>query len=128
MLCNDGEYGEIWVDFEACVKSFYGSKDAFDAEALRRRRTLEDPSVRIRPHRRSGLPTQRQSADWSWGAQVDMQVLFVLGNIGETLRSTDSATSPWTLRCPSRNAIVTLYPVDGESPPFLSSLLLGWLR
>lgn len=82
--CTDGEYGEIWVDSEACVKSFYGSKDAFDAERFDGRTIDGDPSV---PYVRTGDLGFLHNVSrpiGPGGAQVDMQVLFVLGNIGET--------------------------------------------
>ncbi|KXX76885.1 Meiotically up-regulated gene 62 protein [Madurella mycetomatis] len=83
MLCNDGEYGEIWVDSEACVKSFYGSKDPFDAERFDGR-TVEDPSIRyVRTGDLGFLHSVRRPIG-PGGALVDMQVLFVLGSIGET--------------------------------------------
>ncbi|PNY23239.1 Uncharacterized protein TCAP_06809, partial [Tolypocladium capitatum] len=82
--CHDGEYGEIWVDSEACVKSFYGSKDAFDAERFDGRTVDGDPSV---PYVRTGdlgfLHNVSRPIGPA-GALVDMQVLFVLGSIGET--------------------------------------------
>ncbi|KAG7105476.1 hypothetical protein HYQ45_018579 [Verticillium longisporum] len=84
MLCHDGEYGEIWVDSEACVKSFYGSKDAFDAERFDGRTLDGDPSI---PYVRTGDLGFLHNVSrpiGPGGAQVDMQVLFVLGNIGET--------------------------------------------
>ncbi|KAH8898147.1 acetyl-CoA synthetase-like protein [Thozetella sp. PMI_491] len=83
MLCNDGEYGEIWVDSEACAKAFYGSKDAFDAERFDGR-TLEDPSIRYVRTGDLGFLHNVSRPIGPGGAQVDMQVLFVLGNIGET--------------------------------------------
>lgn len=82
-LCNEGEYGEIWVDSEACVKSFYGSRDVFDAERFDGR-TIEDPSIRyIRTGDLGFLHSVRRPIG-PGGALVDMQVLFVLGSIGET--------------------------------------------
>ncbi|CRK09618.1 hypothetical protein BN1708_002220 [Verticillium longisporum] len=84
MLCHDGVYGEIWVDSEACVKSFYGSKDAFDAERFDGRTLDGDPSI---PYVRTGDLGFLHNVSrpiGPGGAQVDMQVLFVLGNIGET--------------------------------------------
>ncbi|KAL2015860.1 hypothetical protein VTK56DRAFT_4679 [Thermocarpiscus australiensis] len=82
-LCNEGEYGEIWVDSEACVKAFYGSKDAFDAERFDGR-TVEDPSIRyVRTGDLGFLHSVRRPIG-PGGALVDMQVLFVLGSIGET--------------------------------------------
>jgi acyl-CoA synthetase (AMP-forming)/AMP-acid ligase II len=82
-LCSDGEYGEIWVDSEACVKSFYGSKDAFDAERFDGR-TVEDPSICYVRTGDLGFLHSVSRPIGPGGAQVDMQVLFVLGNIGET--------------------------------------------
>ncbi|GAB7345319.1 hypothetical protein MBLNU457_3674t1 [Dothideomycetes sp. NU457] len=68
-LCLVGEYGEIWVQSEASAHSFYGSKDLFDAERFNGRTIDGDPGVRpIGPG----------------GNMVEMQVLFVLGSIGET--------------------------------------------
>ncbi|KAK0630851.1 hypothetical protein B0T17DRAFT_233220 [Bombardia bombarda] len=83
MLCSDGEYGEIWVDSEACVKSFYGSKDAFDVDRFDGR-TVEDPSIRYVRTGDLGFLHSVSRPIGPGGAQVDMQVLFVLGNIGET--------------------------------------------
>jgi acyl-CoA synthetase (AMP-forming)/AMP-acid ligase II len=82
-LCTEGEYGEIWVDSEACVKGFYGSTDAFDSERFDGR-TVEDPSIRyVRTGDLGFLHSVRRPIG-PGGALVDMQVLFVLGNIGET--------------------------------------------
>ena len=83
MLCSEGEYGEIWVDSEACVKAFYGSKDPFDVERFEGR-TVEDPSIRyVRTGDLGFLHSVRRPIG-PGGALVDMQVLFVLGSIGET--------------------------------------------
>lgn len=82
--CYDGEYGEIWVDSEACVKSFYGSKDSFDAERFDGRTVDGDPNV---PYVRTGDLGFLHNVSrpiGPGGALVDMQVLFVLGSIGET--------------------------------------------
>ncbi|KAL2270482.1 hypothetical protein VTJ83DRAFT_2666 [Remersonia thermophila] len=82
-LCSEGEYGEIWVDSEACVKAFYGSKDPFDAERFDGR-TVEDPSISyVRTGDLGFLHSVRRPIG-PGGALVDMQVLFVLGSIGET--------------------------------------------
>lgn len=84
MHCFDGEYGEIWVDSEACVKSFYGSKDIFDAERFDGRTVDGDPNL---PYVRTGdlgFLHNVSRAIGPGGALVDMQVLFVLGSIGET--------------------------------------------
>ncbi|KAK2608813.1 hypothetical protein QQS21_002670 [Conoideocrella luteorostrata] len=82
--CFDGEYGEIWVDSEACVKSFYGSKDVFDAERFDGRTVDGDPNL---PYVRTGDLGFLHNVSrpiGPGGALVDMQVLFVLGSIGET--------------------------------------------
>ncbi|CAK7203977.1 hypothetical protein SEUCBS139899_006727 [Sporothrix eucalyptigena] len=84
LLCLDGEFGEIWVDSEACVKSFYGSKDAFDKERFDGRTIDGDPSIRYVRTGDLGFLHNVSRPIGPSGAQVDMQVLFVLGNIGET--------------------------------------------
>jgi acyl-CoA synthetase (AMP-forming)/AMP-acid ligase II len=84
LYCNDGEYGEIWVDSEACVKSFYGSKDAFDAERFDGRTIDGDPNVQYVRTGDLGFLHSVSRPIGPGGAQVDMQVLFVLGSIGET--------------------------------------------
>ncbi|EON97844.1 putative acyl- ligase protein [Phaeoacremonium minimum UCRPA7] len=84
LLCSDGEYGEIWVDSEACVKSFYGSKDAFDAERFDGRTVDGDPTIRYVRTGDLGFLHNVSRPIGPGGAQVDMQVLFVLGSIGET--------------------------------------------
>ncbi|KAK8082542.1 hypothetical protein PG996_001323 [Apiospora saccharicola] len=84
LLCHDGEYGEIWVDSEACVKSFYGSRDAFDAERFDGRTIDGDPNISYVRTGDLGFLHSVSRPIGPGGAQVDMQVLFVLGNIGET--------------------------------------------
>ncbi|TDZ23739.1 Uncharacterized protein Cob_v003259 [Colletotrichum orbiculare MAFF 240422] len=84
LLCHDGEYGEIWVDSEACVKGFYASKDAFDAERFDGRTVDGDPSIQYVRTGDLGFLHNVSRPIGPGGAQVDMQVLFVLGNIGET--------------------------------------------
>jgi acyl-CoA synthetase (AMP-forming)/AMP-acid ligase II len=84
LLCHDGEYGEIWVDSEACVKAFYGSKDAFDAERFDGRTMDGDPNIQYVRTGDLGFLHNVSRPIGPGGAQVDMQVLFVLGNIGET--------------------------------------------
>lgn len=84
MHCYDGEYGEIWVDSEACVKSFYGSKDAFDAERFDGRTVDGDPGVAYVRTGDLGFLHNVSRPIGPGGALVDMQVLFVLGSIGET--------------------------------------------
>ncbi|KAI0128764.1 acyl-CoA ligase [Xylariales sp. AK1849] len=84
LLCHDGEFGEIWVDSEACVKSFYGSRDAFDAERFDGRTIDGDPNISYVRTGDLGFLHSVSRPIGPNGAQVDMQVLFVLGNIGET--------------------------------------------
>lgn len=84
LLCCDGEYGEIWVDSEACVKGFYGSKDIFDAERFDGRTVDGDPSISYVRTGDLGFLHSVSRPIGPGGAQVDMQVLFVLGSIGET--------------------------------------------
>ncbi|KAJ1303656.1 hypothetical protein OPQ81_008084 [Rhizoctonia solani] len=84
LLCGDGEYGEIWVDSEACVKGFYGSKDIFDAERFDGRTIDGDPNISYVRTGDLGFLHNVSRPIGPGGAQVDMQVLFVLGSIGET--------------------------------------------
>ncbi|KAL8791822.1 MAG: hypothetical protein Q9195_005558 [Heterodermia aff. obscurata] len=83
-LCHIGEYGEIWVQSEACVKSFYGSKDAFDAERFNGRTVDGDPQVTYIRTGDLGFLHNVTRPIGPGGQQVEMQVLFVLGGIGET--------------------------------------------
>ncbi|KAL7792489.1 acetyl-CoA synthetase-like protein [Trichoderma ceciliae] len=82
--CYDGEYGEIWVDSEACVKAFYGSKDSFDMERFDGRTVDGDPNVRYVRTGDLGFLHNVNRPIGPNGALVEMQVLFVLGSIGET--------------------------------------------
>ncbi|KAI9808164.1 MAG: putative NRPS-like protein biosynthetic cluster [Sarcosagium campestre] len=83
-LCHIGEYGEIWVQSEACVKSFYGSRDAFDAERFNGRTVDGDPAMTyVRTGDLGFLHTVHRPIG-PQGTQVEMQILFVLGAIGET--------------------------------------------
>lgn len=83
-LCHIGEYGEIWVNSEACVKSFYGSKDAFDAERFNGRTVDGDPHMTYVRTGDLGFLHNVTRPIGPGGQQVEMQVLFVLGGIGET--------------------------------------------
>ena len=83
-LCHIGEYGEIWVQSEACVKSFYGSKDAFDAERFHGRTVDGDPNVTYVRTGDLGFLHNVIRPIGPGGQPVEMQVLFVLGGIGET--------------------------------------------
>ncbi|KAK4163463.1 hypothetical protein QBC43DRAFT_319651 [Cladorrhinum sp. PSN259] len=84
MLCSDGEFGEIWVDSEACVRNFYKSKEIFDEERFDGR-TIEDPSIRYVRTGDLGFLHNVRRPIGPGGALVDMQVLFVLGSVGETV-------------------------------------------
>lgn len=84
MLCHTGEYGEIWVESEACVKTFYGSKDPFDVERFNGKTADGDPRITyVRTGDLGFLHTVSRPIG-PGGAQVEMQILFVLGGIGET--------------------------------------------
>ena len=83
-LCHDGEYGEIWVESKACVKTFYRSKDPFDSERFDGRTLDGDPMVQYVRTGDLGFLHNVSRPIGPNGAQVDMQVLFVLGSIGET--------------------------------------------
>ncbi|KAJ5314699.1 uncharacterized protein N7443_001583 [Penicillium atrosanguineum] len=83
-LAHVGEYGEIWVQSDACAQGFYRSKQEFDSERMNGRVLDGDPGV---PYVRTGdlgfLHTVTRPIG-PGGQPVEMQVLFVLGNIGET--------------------------------------------
>ena len=83
-LCHVGEYGEIWVHSEACVKSFYGSKDAFDQERFKGQTMDGDPNMMYVRTGDLGFLHNVTRPIGPNGQLVDMQVLFVLGSIGET--------------------------------------------
>ncbi|KAJ9655859.1 hypothetical protein H2198_005396 [Neophaeococcomyces mojaviensis] len=83
-LCHVGEYGEIWVQSEACAKSFYMSKQIFDEERFNGRLVGDAPNE---AYVRTGDLGFLQNVTRPIGANnqpVEMQILFVLGNIGET--------------------------------------------
>lgn len=83
-LCYSGEYGEIWVQSEACAHSFYNSYDPLDAERFNGRTVDGDPHVRYVRTGDLGFLHNLSRPIGPGGSQVDMQVLFVLGSIGET--------------------------------------------
>jgi acyl-CoA synthetase (AMP-forming)/AMP-acid ligase II len=83
-LCLVGEYGEIWVQSEANAHSFYGSKDRLDAERFNGRTVDGDPNVRYVRTGDLGFLHNVTRPIGPNGAPVDMQVLFVLGSIGDT--------------------------------------------
>jgi hypothetical protein len=83
-LCYVGEYGEIWVQSEASAKAFYMSKHDFDAERFNGRIMGGDPNA---TYVRTGDLGFLHNVTRPIGANnqpVEMQILFVLGNIGET--------------------------------------------
>lgn len=84
LLCHDGEYGEIWVDSEACAKAFYGSRDPFDAERFDGHTIDGDPNISYVRTGDLGFLHNVSRPIGPGGTQVDMQVLFVLGSVGET--------------------------------------------
>ncbi|KAJ4373166.1 hypothetical protein N0V83_003457 [Neocucurbitaria cava] len=83
-LCLVGEYGEIWVQSEANAHSFYGSKEPLDAERFNGRTIDGDPNVRYVRTGDLGFLHNVTRPIGPNGAPVDMQVLFVLGSIGDT--------------------------------------------
>lgn len=83
-LCRVGEYGEIWVQSDACAKAFYGSKQEFDIERFNGRVVDGDTSVQyVRTGDLGFLHTVTRPIG-PGGQPVEMQVLFVLSGIGET--------------------------------------------
>jgi acyl-CoA synthetase (AMP-forming)/AMP-acid ligase II len=83
-LCHIGEYGEIWVQSEACAKSFYMSRQAFDEERFNGRIMGGDPNA---AYVRTGDLGFLHNVTRPIGANnqpVEMQILFVLGSVGET--------------------------------------------
>ncbi|CAL3965084.1 unnamed protein product [Diplocarpon coronariae] len=98
-LCHEGEYGEIWVESEACVKSFYGSKDPFDVERFDGHTTDGDPSIQYVRTGDLGFLHNVSRPIGPNGAQVDMQVLFVLGSIGETFEINGLSHFPMDIEC-----------------------------
>ncbi|KAI9721579.1 MAG: hypothetical protein M1828_005069 [Chrysothrix sp. TS-e1954] len=83
-LCHIGEYGEIWVQSDACGHAFYGPRDPLDVERFNGRTVDGDPAVRYVRTGDLGFLHNVSRPIGPGGAQVDMQILFVLGNIGET--------------------------------------------
>jgi len=83
-LCHVGEYGEVWVQSEANVQGFYGSKDIFDKERFNGRTVDGDPNVRYMRTGDLGFLHTVSRPIGPGGSPIEMQVLFLLGNIGET--------------------------------------------
>ncbi|KAF3165061.1 hypothetical protein TWF225_004729 [Orbilia oligospora] len=83
-LCHVGEYGEIWASSEANADSFYGSSDAFDAERFNAKTVDGDPRITyVRTGDLGFLHTVNRPVG-PQGQMAEMQVLFVLGSLGET--------------------------------------------
>lgn len=83
-LCHVGEYGEIWVQSEACAKSFYMSKQIFDEERFNGRLAgANSDEVYVRTGDLGFLHNVTRPVGANNQA-VEMQILFVLGSIGET--------------------------------------------
>ena len=83
-LCHVGEYGEIWVQSEACAKSFYMSKQQFDEERFNGRIMGGDlNAVYVRTGDLGFLHNVTRPIG-PGNQPVEMQILFVLGSIGET--------------------------------------------
>jgi hypothetical protein len=83
-LCHVGEYGEIWVSSEASGHSFYMSKDPLDVERFNGQTVDGDPSVIYIRTGDLGFLHSVSRPIGPGGANVEMQILFVLGSIGET--------------------------------------------
>lgn len=83
-LCHVGEYGEIWVQSDACAKSFYMSKQAFDEERFNGRILGGDPNVTYVRTGDLGFLHNVTRPIGPGNQPVEMQILFLLGNIGET--------------------------------------------
>jgi acyl-CoA synthetase (AMP-forming)/AMP-acid ligase II len=83
-LCLSGEYGEIWVQSEANVTSFFGSTAPIDAERFNGRTVDGDRHVKYMRTGDLGFIHTVSRPIGPGGAPVEMQILFVLGSIGET--------------------------------------------
>lgn len=83
-LCHVGEYGEIWVQSEATVHGFYQSKDIFDKERFNGRTADGDPNVKYMRTGDLGFLHTVSRPIGAGGAPIEMQILFVLGSVGET--------------------------------------------
>ncbi len=84
-LCLVGESGEVWVQSEANAHSFYGKQDPLDAERFNGHTVDGDPQVRyVRTGNVGFLHTVNRPIG-PGGNMVEMQVLFILGEIGETI-------------------------------------------
>ncbi|KIV89124.1 hypothetical protein PV10_08723 [Exophiala mesophila] len=83
-LCHVGEYGEIWVQSEACAKTFYMSKQPFDEERFNGRIAGGDPNMVYVRTGDLGFLHNVTRPIGPGNQPVEMQILFVLGSIGDT--------------------------------------------
>ncbi|KAK9369416.1 hypothetical protein V1509DRAFT_620767 [Lipomyces kononenkoae] len=83
-LCHMSEYGEIWVSSDANGLRFYGSKDPFDAARFNANTMDGDPSLKYMRTGDLGFLKTVTRPVGPGGAMVEIQVLFVLGAIGDT--------------------------------------------
>lgn len=83
-LCRVGEFGEIWVQSEACAKAFYMSKSPFDQERFGGRLVGGDPNNTYVRTGDLGFLHNVTRPIGPGNQPVEMQILFVLGSIGDT--------------------------------------------
>jgi acyl-CoA synthetase (AMP-forming)/AMP-acid ligase II len=83
-LSRVGEYGEIWVQSEGCAKAFYGTNQELDLERFKGRTLDGDPSLTYVRTGDVGFLHSVTRPIGPGGQPVEMQVLFVLGSIGDT--------------------------------------------
>lgn len=83
-LCRVGEFGEIWVQSEACAKAFYMSKSPFDQERFGGRLVGGDPNNTYVRTGDLGFLHNVTRPIGPGNQPVEMQILFVLGSIGES--------------------------------------------
>ena len=83
-LCHIGEYGEIWIQSDASAYAFYQSRDPLDTERFNAHTVDGDPQARyVRTGDLGFLHTVSRPIG-PGNSPVEMQILFVLGSIGET--------------------------------------------
>jgi acyl-CoA synthetase (AMP-forming)/AMP-acid ligase II len=122
--CLSGEYGEIWVQSEANVASFYGSTDIIDTERFNGRTVDGDRHVKYMRTGDLGFIHTISRPIGPGGAPVELQILFVLGSIGETFEVMGLLHFPIDIeasveRCHRNivpggwygNSLITTYPV-----------------
>lgn len=128
-LCRVGEYGEIWIQSDACAKSFYGSKQEFDLERFNGRVLDGDTSVQyVRTGDLGFLHTVTRPIG-PGGQPVEMQVLFVLGGIGETFEINGLNHFPVDIessveKCHRNIVVGGWYVLPSEADPLIAPLLI----